>query len=104
MTNFHTDNPMTVDMTTITEDQATDLYYRLARNFGWGGTFFTRADAEERWDTEEDGPFTDEVWEAIRLTWWWRKGLEQTLCEQGWELVAEAVAEVSRARATGKAD
>lgn len=93
---------VTVDLLTITEDEAINLYHRLAQQFGWGGTFFTREDAEERWDTDDDGEFTDEVWDAIRLTWYWRKGLDEILCERGWEIVSEAVWEVAHDRAKDK--
>jgi hypothetical protein len=102
MSDFRNDNPMTVDMTTITEDQAVQLYFRLALQFGWGGTFFTREDAESTWDIEANGPFTDEVWEAIRLTWYWRKGLTEILTERGFDLVSEAITEVAEAREASK--
>lgn len=102
--NYQTDRRFTVDMDTITDEQAQDLFVRLSQQFGWGGTLFTRIDAERNWNTEEDGPFTDEVWQAITLTWCWRKGLDEVLCQEGWELVNEAISEVVADRSTKKVE
>lgn len=84
---YNTDN--------ITEDEAIKLYFDLASQFGWRGTFFTRADAENSWQEyhEQSEPFTDEVWEAVRQSWYWRKGMGEILTEHGWDLVHEAVDE-----------
>lgn len=84
---YNTDN--------MTEGEAIALYFDLANQFGWKGTFFTREDAESSW-TEYHGqtePFTDDAWNAVLLSWYWRKGLEETLTERGWDLVHEAVSE-----------
>lgn len=88
---------MSIDIETITEDDAIDLHHRLARRFGWAGTFFTRADAQERWEQEQDTPFTDEVWEAIRTNYYWRKAIEEQACSDGWLAIDEAIYEVSKA-------
>jgi hypothetical protein len=84
-----------IDTETITEDEAIDVYYKFAKRFGWGGTFFNREDAEERWmqDTGEDA-LSDDDWDNITSTWYWRKGLQDRLCEEGWELVQLAIDEV----------
>lgn len=88
-----------MNIETITEDEAIDLHYKLSRRFGWGGTFFTRADAESKWqeltgdDLTNSEPLPDDVWENIRQTWYWRKGLTDSLTEYGWDIVNDAVAE-----------
>lgn len=83
------------DTDNITEDEAIKLYFDLAGQFGWKGTFFTREDAENSWQEyhEQSEPFTDETWNAICLSWYWRKGLGDILTERGWDLVHEAVGE-----------
>jgi hypothetical protein len=80
---------------TMTEDEAIRLYFDLASQFGWQGTFFTREDAENSWQEYHDQsePFTDETWNAVLLSWYWRKGLHEVLTERGWDLVHEAVGE-----------
>lgn len=85
-----------MNIETITEDEAIDLHHKLSRKFGWSGTFFTRADAETGWlahTPDNAGPLTDDVWESIRQTWYWRKGLTDTLTGYGWDIVYDAVAE-----------
>lgn len=84
----------------ITEDVAMDIHHALANEFGWAGTFFTRADAETSWQCltplspgEEAAEMPDEVWDAVCSTWEWRKGLTDVLTERGWSLVEEAVTE-----------
>lgn len=89
---------MSIDIETITEDEALDLHYRLARRFGWAGTNFSREDAEARWEEKHEGvPFTDEVWEAIRTNYYWRKAVEEVACAEGWLAIDEAIYEVSKA-------
>lgn len=84
-----------INTETITEDEAIRLHFNLAYKFGWQGTFFTREDAEQSWKEYHDQtePFTDEVWDTVRLSYYWRKGLTDILVERGWDLVHEAVAE-----------
>lgn len=80
---------------TMTEDEAIRLYFDLASQFGWQGTFFTREDAENSWQEyhKQTEPFTDEAWDAVLLSWYWRKGLHEMLTERGWDFVHEAVAD-----------
>lgn len=93
----------------LTEDEALDVYHVLRRRFGWAGTFFTRADAEQEWqnqqydDTTGQTPTTalsDEVWTAIQSTWAWRKGLTDSLTEHGWTLVSDAVTDATHKEPT----
>ena len=78
-----------------TEDEAIRLYFDLASQFGWQGTFFTREDAENAWQEYHDQsePFTDETWNSVLLSWYWRTGLHEVLTERGWDLVHDAVGE-----------
>lgn len=79
----------------ITESEAIRLYFDLSRRFGWQGAFFTREDAENSWNEyhEQTSPFTDEVWDAVRRSFYWRKALADALIERGWGLIHEAVQE-----------
>lgn len=84
------------DTDKLTEDEAILLYHLLARQFGWEGAFFTREDAESSW-LERHGqtmPLTDEQWQKVCESWYWRKGLNELMTERGWELVHDAVQEV----------
>lgn len=86
---------MSIDMATITEDEAIRLYHDMATKFGWRGSFFTREDAENSYNEYhgKEGAMTDETWEKVLLSWYWRKGLEEIMTERGWDLVHDAVAE-----------
>ena len=94
----------------LDEHDAMALYRHMAFQHSWAGTYFTRDDAESAWnatrdyfveehengyDTDPIPPeFDDAVWEQIRQTRTWRKGLGELLYEQGWELVENACAVV----------
>lgn len=87
-----------IDLATITEDEGLRLFFDLSQKFGWAGTIFTREDASSTWETfQEDGSkleaMPDEVWEAVRHTYYWRKGLPERLTEWGWDIVRDAVEE-----------
>lgn len=85
----------TIDLEVITEDEAIRLYHHLSNRFGWNGTFFTRQDAQDSYNDyhNKDGEMSDETWENVRMSWYWRKGLDEILTERGWDLVHTAVAE-----------
>lgn len=78
---------------TLTDDEAMTVVHRMASQFGWAGTFFTREDAAMEWRNQTGNihDLPEEVWEEIICTWEWRKGIAETLCERGWELVYTAV-------------
>lgn len=84
----------------LTEDEAMSVLYRLQTQFGWAGTMFTRADAEQTW--RESYPLSpgqeanelempDDLWKAVQGTWEWREGIAKMLTEQGWNLINAAV-------------
>lgn len=85
----------TINTDTITEDEAIRLYFEFAQQFGWKGSFFTREDAEDSWKEYhgQTEPFTDEIWDTVCLTWYWRKGLSEIMTERGWDVVHDAVLE-----------
>lgn len=85
----------TIDVDTITEDEAISLYHKFSEKFGWAGTFFTREDAEVSWNERynQEGAMPKEAWEATADSYYWRKGLGDLLCEWGWDLVHQAVGE-----------
>lgn len=81
----------------LTSDEAIDILIAIEQQFGFTGTTFTRADAEMEWRSQTDSTgateMPDDTWERIRLTWAWRKGINEITTERGWELVYEAVRE-----------
>jgi len=85
----------------LTEDEALTVFWELQRQFGWAGTVFTRADAEQEWNNQQydalgetpDAPLPDEVWDLVVGSWYWRKGLPEGMCERGWPYVTQAVLE-----------
>lgn len=79
----------------LTEDEAIRLLWKMEAHFGWTCTVFSRADAESSWVEyhEKEGDMPDEVWEKVKLTWYWRRGMGDVLVERGWSLVHDAVGE-----------
>lgn len=86
---------MSINIETMTEDEAIRLYHDLAMKFGWRGSFFTREDAQDSYNEYhgQEGEMSDETWDKVSLSWYWRKGLEEIMTERGWDLVHDAVAE-----------
>lgn len=81
----------------LTSDEAIDIIIAIEQQFGFTGTTFTRADAEQEWRSQSGKPsyiaMPDDAWERIRQTWAWRKGINEITTERGWDLVYEAVSE-----------
>lgn len=86
----------------MTEEEATEYLVRMSRHFGWAGAIFTRTDIEDlhrNWHDElEDDytPLTEEQIDAVMSTRAWRKGIDERLCEEGFELLEIALNEVVR--------
>lgn len=89
----------------IPETEAMDWLHALRRRFGWAGTMFTDEDIRTRWDemnqdaiTGEfrDGhtPLTDEQVDSIMSTYYWSKGLQDSLTENGWVVLDMAIEEI----------
>lgn len=72
------------------EQEALTLLWSLWNRFGWMGVIMTKRDAE----TVAERPLSDEEFEEITRTWWWRKGAS-TWHEVGitWDTVRDAVKE-----------
>lgn len=86
----------------LDEDEALSVYWELETQFGWAGSVFTRADAEQEWrdnqtdvETEDDSEpwLPDEVWEAAQNTRAWSRDLPERMTERGWDMVNQAVRE-----------
>lgn len=99
---------ITESIPSLSEDEAFSVMHTLAKHFGWAGTMFCRGDAEQEWQNLQydhasgltpNDPMPDNVWTHIQNSWEWRKGIEELLCERGWELVSNAVEEALTATA-----
>jgi hypothetical protein len=84
----------------LDESEALSVFWTLQSQFGWSGTVFTRADAEQEWQNAQYDDTTGEtggdelpeaMWEAVQDSWYWRKGLPELMTERGWGLVGQAV-------------
>jgi hypothetical protein len=85
---------------TITEEQASDLFYLFQVKFNWEGTYFSQEDIVNYWeethDNEAEGYFSlsqDQI-DKVMATRIWSKYLEDALIREGSEVVADAVHEV----------
>lgn len=88
----------TIDIDSITEEEAIKAFYDFSKKFGWAGTFFTREDASSTWEIFQDelapiGSMPDDVWDKVTSTYYWRKSIPERLTEWGWDIVREAVEE-----------
>lgn len=73
----------------ISEDEALDLYYLMARRFGWTGLLYVRGDVQDMWDDSED-TMTDEQWEAVRTSKGWSR-MGEWLSEDAFDCVRDAI-------------
>ena len=70
-------------LTEVTESEADHIFHILRSKFGWSGTVFSREDVESYLDRE----LTDEEWETVQNSYEWRKGVQDRMCERGWESI-----------------
>jgi len=83
----------------IPDSEALDWLHALRKKFGWAGTMFTDEDIRIRWQDlheDEDGytPLTDEQVDDIMMTYYWSRGLQDSLTENGWVVVDMAIDEI----------
>lgn len=84
---------------TVDETEALDFLHALRSKFGWAGTMFTDEDIRVRWqDIHEDDdnytPLTDEQVDEVMMTYYWSRGLQDSLTENGWVVVDMAIEEI----------
>jgi hypothetical protein len=88
----------TVAAAEVTEDEANQIWQLLRDKFGWAGTFFSREDADAIFEEDHDRSLTDAEWEKVTDSYYWRKGLVETITERGWDLVRAAVDDATHER------
>lgn len=85
----------------ITEEDGFAILSLLKRKFDWAGTVFTRDDIRSQvsWirgveigDLDGDES-VDWIVQRVIGDRYWREGLEDWMCEQGWSCVLDAVLE-----------
>jgi hypothetical protein len=76
----------------LTEEQALDLMWSFARQFGWKGTMFTRDDVRQAIIEEhgESETLNDKVI-SVMNTRMWSKYLEEAIAREGMECLYEAI-------------
>lgn len=55
------------------------------------GTMFVAGDVQSIWETEweeELGIPLEDVWDELKETWEWRKGIQDLLAEHGFEIIS----------------
>ncbi len=89
-----------IDLSGITEDEATTLVLRLFRNFRWVGSFFTVDDLRTWWkedfirDGVEPAELTEAILDDFLSSYQWRKGIDEVTGEDIGELVNDLISEV----------
>lgn len=79
---------------TLTEPDALRVFQYLREKFGWAGTIFTAEDIANRWIDKGNEPLSDSDITKVMDTRYWRRGMSETLCETGWEVLELAIEEV----------
>jgi hypothetical protein len=85
---------MGTQLETMQEHEAIEFYHQMSSKFGWVGCIFTVADIRMR--LAEDGLTGDELEamvEKVEWTRWWRKVMDEAMCEAGYEMLDEAIRE-----------
>lgn len=77
----------------ISEDDAIELHYRMARRFGWAGLLYVRGDAACLWNDEET--ISDSEWEVVRSRRSWHR-MGEWLGEEAYGCARDAVADAKR--------
>jgi transcription elongation factor GreA-like protein len=49
----------------LSEDEAWEVVHLVCRRFLWHAEIFDFDDARQWWGEEENGPFTEEIWEEV---------------------------------------
>lgn len=87
-------DPITINIDTLTEDEAFRVFSEMQTKFGWTGTIFTRGDVEgmlEQYDPIHDGEtineFTDEQWDDFSSNKNWYRYCPEYLTEKGWDII-----------------
>lgn len=84
-----------MDIQTMTEEQALDLFYEMKKRFQWRGVIVARGDVDEMWETRYDETMSGDAWEAVRNTSSWRK-MDNILSGEAFGCLADAVADARR--------
>jgi len=91
-----------VNLESMTESEALDLFYKMERRFGWAGVLYTRRDVADVWDTlygsggdDDDPSISDEMWDAVRRQYGWRK-MGDYLSAEGHDGLVDAINDARR--------
>ena len=85
---------MGTQIETMQEHEAIELFHQMSSKFGWVGCIFTVADIRMR--LAEDGLTGDELEAMVKkVEWtrWWRKVMDNSMNEAGYETLDEAIYE-----------
>ena len=81
---------------------AMTVFHLMQSRFEWTGTCFTKEDVFDAWDgrrTEGDGQpesseIADALWEKVVNSYDWRKGVVETMCGYGWEVIEQMLTDI----------
>lgn len=83
-----------IDISTITEEEASKLTQRFFDRFGWVGNFITRSQVEREWQDqmETTDDISDDAWDTIAARYMMledsdhalTQAVEETIEEEGW--------------------
>ena len=85
---------MGTQIETMQEHEAIELFHQMCGKFGWVGCIFTEEDIRMRLEDEVfDEAEMDKMVEAVTWTRWWRKAMDEAMCEAGNEMLDGAIQE-----------
>lgn len=75
-------------------DEALNAIIAIERQFDLCSVCYTPDDVRDHYETIYERPMSDEQWVAFRNSWYWRKGLGDSMSEQGWETIGYGMDDV----------
>ena len=76
------------DLDGMTESEGFSALWALEHRFGWFGMVMCRGDVESLLEAE-DIDLTDEMWDEVRDTYEWRKGLSEALVPHAFDILGQ---------------
>lgn len=73
-----------------------DQFSRWRTQYGWAGTVFVRDDARHvlgEMLNDADAELPDWLWERLKQTWCWRKGIVEAMTEVSWQVIEMGIEE-----------
>ena len=81
------------------EDDAYTVLHALERKFRWEGSVFSLTEdvlplLNERMNEKFGRDATEDEIATFAAAWGWRKGMQELMCERGWEVISDVISDI----------